>query len=252
MSDERDTATLLAVVQAADTTDADRATAREILVRRHMYLVEHISRRYADRGEPLEDLVQVGSIGLLKAIDRYDPDKGAQLSSYASPTIAGEIKRHFRDRGWTLKVPRGLQERGIRVRQSRDELTHRLNRSPTPAEIASSIGSTEDEVLEAMEASSAYSTMSLEGPTGDSDDTRNLGDSMGENDLGLALVENRETLRPALEQLDERQRRIIVMRFFGNRTQTQIAAELGISQVHVSRLLTRALAQLRTALADAS
>lgn len=209
----------------------------------HLPLVRHIARRFADRGEPIEDLVQVGSIGLLKSIDRFDPGRGVGLSSYATPTIVGEIKRHFRDRGWSVKVPRRLQELGLAVRRTNERLAGELGRSPTTAEIAAAMEVSEDDVLEAMTSAQAYSTSSLD--TSVSGDEQNLASTLGADDVELALVVDREALRPALEGLEPRQRQILVMRFFGHRTQSEIAEQLGISQVHVSRLLKRTLAQLR-------
>lgn len=237
---------LLRIVADPDSPPEQVERAREELVRMHTPLVAHLVRRFGDRGESQDDLMQVGSIGLLKAIDRFDSDRGAAFATYATPTIVGEIKRHFRDRGWSIKVPRRLQELGIRVRRTREELTGELGRSPTVAEVAAALDVAEDEVLEAMESAQAYATSSLEAP-GDHD-TRGIGDRLGSEDVELSLVVDRETLRPALEALEPRQRQILVMRFFGHRTQSQIAESLGISQVHVSRLLAKTLAELRESL----
>lgn len=237
---------LLRIVADPDAPTADVQRAREELVRMHMPLVAHLVRRFGDRGESHDDLMQVGAIGLLKAIDRFDADRGAAFATYATPTIVGEIKRHFRDRGWSIKVPRRLQELGIRVRRTREELTGELGRSPTVAEVAAALGVDEDDVLEAMDSAQAYSTTSLEAPS--EHDSRGIGDTLGSDDVELSLVVDRETLRPALEALEPRQRQILVMRFFGHRTQSQIAESLGISQVHVSRLLAKTLAELRESL----
>lgn len=224
------------------------ARARDDLVRLHMPLVAHIVRRFGDRGESHEDLMQVGSIGLLKAIDRFDPERGAGFATYATPTIVGEIKRHFRDRGWSVKVPRRLQELGLRVRRTREDLTAELGRSPTVAEVAEALGVDVDDVLEAMESAQAYSSASLDAPS--EHDSRSFGETIGSDDVEISLVVDRETLRPALAALDARQRRILVLRFFRHRTQSQIAEELGISQVHVSRLISRTLAELRQSLGE--
>ena len=240
--EDRD-ADLLGIVHDPASDPAAVARAREELVRMHLPLVRHIARRFADRGEPIEDLVQVGSIGLLKSIDRFDPGRGVGLSSYATPTIVGEIKRHFRDRGWSVKVPRRLQELGLAVRRTNERLAGELGRSPTTAEIAAAMEVSADDVLEAMTSAQAYSTSSLD--TSVSGDEQNLASTLGADDVELALVVDREALRPALEGLEPRQRQILVMRFFGHRTQSEIAEQLGISQVHVSRLLKRTLAQLR-------
>ncbi len=241
-------AELLAVVADPDSDPADVAAAREALVKLHMPLVAHIVRRFSDRGESTDDLMQVGSIGLLKAIDRFDPSRGAGFATYATPTIIGEIKRHFRDRGWSVKVPRRLQDLGIKVRRTREELTGKLGRSPTVAEVAEALGVDEDDVLEALESAQAYSSTSLEAPT--EHDSRGIGDTLGSDDLEISLVVDRETLRPALAALEPRQRQILVMRFFGHKTQSEIAEALGISQVHVSRLLSRTLAELRETLGE--
>jgi len=241
-------AELLATVADPDATPDDVAAAREQLVKLHMPLVAHIVRRFTDRGEPTDDLMQVGSIGLLKAIDRFDASRGAGFATYATPTIIGEIKRHFRDRGWSVKVPRRLQDLGIKIRRTREELTNTLGRSPTVAEVAEALGVDEDDVLEALESAQAYSSASLEAPS--EHDSRGIGDSLGTEDLEISLVVDRETLRPALAALEPRQRQILVMRFFGHKTQSEIAESLGISQVHVSRLLSKTLAELRETLGE--
>ncbi|MCB0915965.1 MAG: RNA polymerase sigma factor SigF [Actinobacteria bacterium] len=241
-------AELLATVADPDATPEDVAEAREQLVKLHMPLVAHIVRRFTDRGEPTDDLMQVGSIGLLKAIDRFDASRGAGFATYATPTIIGEIKRHFRDRGWSVKVPRRLQDLGIKIRRTREELTNTLGRSPTVAEVAEALGVDEDDVLEALESAQAYSSASLEAPS--EHDSRGIGDSLGTEDLEISLVVDRETLRPALAALEPRQRQILVMRFFGHKTQSEIAESLGISQVHVSRLLSKTLAELRETLGE--
>ena len=243
-----DDAALLAIVHDPTASADEVASAKELLIAAHMPLVEHIARRYRDRGEPFDDLVQVGAIGLLKAIERFDTERGTALSTYATPTIVGEIKRHFRDRGWNIRIPRRLQELGMRIRSARADLTQSLGRTPTVAEIAAALGVDVEEVLEAMESAHAYAPVSLEVPT--TDDGRPLDESLGSSDVGIALVVNRETLRPALATLAPRERKALVMRYFGHRTQSEIAAELGISQVHVSRLLSKTLGQLRQAIGD--
>lgn len=242
--DPTDEATLFAVAGSAHKDEAERMAARSALVDAHFGLVEMAARRYYDRGEPFEDLIQVGSIGLLKAIERFDPDRGVQFSTFAVPTIIGEIKRHFRDLGWSVRVPRRLRELVVRLRPTREELRQQLGREPNATELAQAMGVPEDDVLEALESAQAYATLSLETPR-DSDGSGSLADTIGEDDRDIALVLTREALRPALEALEPRQRRIIVMRFFGQRTQAQIGEELGISQVQVSRILTRTLAELR-------
>lgn len=243
-------AALLAVVHDPAASDLDVAAAKEALVTAHMPLVEHIARRYRDRGEPLDDLVQVGAIGLLKAIERFDADRGTTLSTYATPTIVGEIKRHFRDRGWNIRVPRRLQELALKIRATRGDLAQALGRTPTVAELADALGVEVEDVLETMESAHAYAPVSLDVPT--SDDGRPLDEALGTTDVGIALVVNRETLRPALAALAPRERKVLVMRYFGHRTQSEIASELGISQVHVSRLLSKTLGQLRQSIGEPS
>ena len=187
--------------------------------------------------------MQVGTIGLINSIDRFETDRGVEFSTYATPTIVGEIKRHFRDRGWAIRVPRRLQEMRLAIGTASADLNQSLGRSPTVAEIAERIGSTEEEVLEGLESANAYSTLSLDAPDGGR--TSVIADGLGGYDEGLDLVEDRATVRPLLDRLDERSRLLLGLRFFRGMTQSQIAAELGISQMHVSRLLTKALETLR-------
>jgi RNA polymerase sigma-B factor len=220
------------------------AEAREQLIERHLPLVRSLARRYANRGEPLDDLVQVGSIGLIKAIDRFDLDRGVELTTYATPTIIGEIKRHFRDKGWSVRVPRGLQELSLRLSQLVDELTVQLERSPTIAELAEAAGVEEEEVLEALESGQAYSAASLSTPSGDDGEPDPL-EAIGELEHEYDLSEDRAILEPGLAVLDERERRIIHLRFWQGLTQSQIAERVGISQMHVSRLIRRSLEKLR-------
>ena len=204
-----------------------------------------MARKFADRGEPLDDLIQVGTIGLIKAIDRFEISKGFEFSTFATPTIVGEIKRHFRDKTWAVRVPRRLQELGASVTKATNELTHKLDRSPTPKEIAKHLGITVDEVVEALESNAAYSTVSLDVT---SDTSTSIGDTFGALDEALEGVEYRESLKPLLAELDDREKRILQMRFFENLSQSQIAAELGISQMHVSRILNKVLSHLREGL----
>lgn len=242
--DPAEEAALFVVASSPDADETARMAARTSLVDAHFGLVEMAARRYYDRGEPIDDLIQVGSIGLLKAIERFDPERGVQFSTFAVPTIIGEIKRHFRDQGWSVRVPRRLRELVIRLRPTREELRQRLGWEPSAAELAAAMGVPEDDVLEALESAQAYAALSLETPR-DSDGSGSLADTIGEDDRDIALVLTREALRPALDALEPRQRQIIVMRFFGQRTQAEIGAALGISQVQVSRILTRTLSELR-------
>lgn len=220
----------------------ERDRVREQLVEQHLPLVRYFARRYAGRGEPMDDLLQAGSLGLVKAVDRFDPGRGLEFSTYAAPTILGEIRRHFRDRTWAVHVHRGLQERTAEISRHVAELTQELNRAPSVAELAARSGRSDEEVLEALDCAAAYTAESLEAPHGED---RTLGDSLGGEDQALVDVEMHESLGPALATLPERERRILQLRFYGNLTQSQIAAQLGISQMHVSRLLARTLANLR-------
>ncbi len=247
----------------SERTASERARARELfallaagagpevrdeLVRMHLPLVEYLARRFRNRGEPLEDLVQVATIGLIKSVDRFDLERGVEFSTYATPTIVGEIKRHFRDKGWAIRVPRRLQELKLTLTKATAELSQTLGRSPTVAELAHHIGLTEEEILEGLESANAYSAISLDAPDTGDDDSPSVSDSLGQLDDALEGVEYRESLKPLLEKLPAREKKILMLRFFGNMTQSQIAGELGISQMHVSRLLARTLAQLREGL----
>jgi RNA polymerase sigma-B factor len=232
--------------------DSAAEPAREALVHLHLPLVEHCARRFRNRGEPFEDLVQVGTIGLLKAIDRFDLERGVEFSTYATPTIIGEIKRYFRDKGWAIRVPRRLQELRMQIGSASAELTQSLGRSPTPRELAERIGCSVEDILDGVESSNAYSTLSLDAGDDAEDGAATMLDAIGMDDENLEHVEIRESIKPMLDQLDAREKRILLLRFFKNMTQSQIAEEIGVSQMHVSRLLTRTLEQLRTSLeADA-
>ncbi len=230
-----------------DTSAANRDQARDDLVHLHLPLVEHCARRFRNRGEPFEDLVQVGTIGLIKSIDRFDTDRGVEFSTYATPTIIGEIKRYFRDKGWAIRVPRRLQELRMQIGAATAELTQSLGRSPTPRELAESIGCSVEEIVEGIESSNAYSTLSLDA-TDDDDGSPSMLDAIGIDDEALEHVEIRESIKPLLDRLDPREKKILLLRFFRNMTQSQIAEEIGVSQMHVSRLLTRTLQHLRTSL----
>ncbi|MBI0379206.1 RNA polymerase sigma factor SigF [Streptomyces albiflaviniger] len=223
---------------------AERAELRNNLVRMHLPLVEHLARRFRNRGEPLDDLTQVATIGLIKSVDRFDPDRGVEFSTYATPTVVGEIKRHFRDKGWAVRVPRRLQELRLSLTTATAELSQRHGRAPTVHELAQHLSISEEEVLEGLESANAYSTLSLDVPDTD-DESPAVADTLGAEDEALEGVEYRESLKPLLEDLPPREKKILLLRFFGNMTQSQIAQEVGISQMHVSRLLARTLAQLR-------
>ena len=228
--------------------DDERLRIRGELVELHLPLVEYLARRFRNRGEWLDDLTQVATIGLIKSIDRFDLARGVEFSTYATPTIVGEIKRHFRDKGWAVRVPRRLQELKLALTKAIGDLAQREGRAPTVSELAAHLQMSEEEVLEGLESANAYSTVSLDAPDSGDEDAPAVADSLGMVDDALEGVEYRESLKPLLEQLPPREKKILLLRFFGNMTQSQIAAELGISQMHVSRLLARTLAQLREGL----
>ena len=222
--------------------------ARERLVQRHLPLVRSLARRYAGRGEPLEDIEQVGAIGLLKAIDRFELERDVSLATYATPNVVGEIKRHFRDKGWAIRVPRALQELNARMSSTIDGLTSKLGHSPSVGEIATALETTPEEVLEALEVGSAYTTLSLSvSPSNDEGESDPL-DAIGEEDLGFEQSEDRVALAPALGSLAPREREILRMRFEEGLPQTQIADRVGLSQMHVSRLIRKSLAVMRNEL----
>jgi len=219
--------------------------AREELIEQYMSLVRSLARRYSYRGEQLEDLVQIGAIGLIKAIDRFDLERGVELTTYATPNIIGEIKRHFRDKGWSVRVPRGLQELNVRLSRLLERLTVELGRSPKIGELAEAAGVTEEDVLEALESSRAYSSLSLSGGGGDDDDDLDPLESIGTEEHMYEVSEDRALLEPGWRVLDDRERRILHLRFFEGLTQSQIAQQVGISQMHVSRLIRRSLEKIR-------
>ena len=210
----------------------------------HLPLVQHLARRFRNRGEPYDDLVQVGTIGLIKAVDRFDNERGVEFSTYATPTIVGEIKRHFRDKGWAVRVPRRLQELRLQLTTATSELSQQLGRAPTVAELALRLAISEEEVLEGLESANAYATVPLDEGSDDEGSSPGYLDTLGEDDEALEGVEYRESLKPLLAQLAPRERHILMLRFFHEKTQSEIAAEVGISQMHVSRLLAKTLAQL--------
>ena len=216
---------------------------REQLIESHLGLVEYLARRFAGRGEPLDDLVQVATIGLVKAVDRFDPDREVEFSTYATPTIVGELKRHFRDKGWAVRVPRRLQELNLRLGPVIGTLSQKLQRSPTVAEIAKAAEASEDEILEALDSAHAYSLISLD--AGLSEEGLSYHEQIGGEDESLEALEDRLSVGPLLRNLPARDRQMLHLRFFKGMTQSEIAAELGISQMHVSRLLAKTLATLR-------
>ena len=219
--------------------------ARDQLVMNHLNLVRYLASKFKNRGEPIDDLVQVGTIGLIKAIDRFDPDRGLEFTTYATPTIMGEIKRHFRDKGWSVRVPRRLQELSAKVTQATEELTNELQRSPSVAEIAQRVGASVEEVLEAMESSSAYSSVPLEAGGDGEDDAPSVIDHYATEDAELSSSDDRMVLEDAIRDFSTREKSIIRMRFVEGLTQAEIAQRLGISQVQVSRMLRKALKRVR-------
>jgi RNA polymerase sigma-B factor len=218
---------------------------RDAIVERCLPLADHIARRFDGRGESRDDLVQVARVGLVNAVIRFNVDAGSDFVSFAVPTIMGEVRRHFRDNSWSVKVPRRLKELHLRLGTATAELSQRLGRAPTPTELAAELEMDREEVVEGLIAGSSYNTMSIDGGGSGSEDAPAIADTLGDVDANLDRIENREALRPLLASLPERERTVLVLRFFESMTQTQIAERVGISQMHVSRLLAKSLAQLR-------
>ncbi|UXA10406.1 SigB/SigF/SigG family RNA polymerase sigma factor [Mycobacterium sp. SMC-8] len=232
---------------ALDAQSAAFQRQRAAIIERCLPLADHIARRFRGRGEAHEDLVQVARVGLLNAVNRFDVDAANDFLAFAVPTMMGEVRRHFRDHGWSLKVPRRLKELNIRLNGAKSELTHTLNRAPTPSELAEYLGMDREEIVEGLVAANAYSTRSTEQETvlnGDGDGLT-LMDTIGAPDDNIQRVIDVQTVQPLLAKLPERDRIVLQLRFFENRTQSQIAEQIGVSQMHVSRLLARALATLR-------
>lgn len=241
-------APLLAEYSELPEDDARRDALREELVTGFLPIAQHIARRFAHRGEPLEDLVQVATVGLINAVDRYTPGKGADFLAFAVPTISGEVRRHFRDQGWSMRVPRRLKDLHVAINGAVSELSQRLGRAPRPSEIAERLGVPVGEVLEGLEAAEAYRSSSLDEMLASEHGSATVAELVGEADAELDRVDFRQALRPVLAELPERERTIVMLRFFGNLTQTQIAEQVGISQMHVSRLLAQTLDRLRSRL----
>jgi len=250
-SDEyADVADSLNELRSLPEDDPERACLRDSVVERCLPLAEHIARRFDGRGESLEDLQQVARLGLVNAVDRFDPERGTDFASFAVPTIMGEVRRHFRDSGWAVRVPRRMKELHSALGRATADLSQRLGRAPSPSELAEELGIGHEEVLEGLVAGNAYQTVSVDRSAPHTDDGLTLADTLGEYDAALDDVDNHEALRPLLDALPTRERTIVVLRFFGNRTQTQIAEQVGVSQMHVSRLLAKTLAHLREQLGD--
>jgi RNA polymerase sigma-B factor len=243
---------LLELVATLEAEDPRRIAARDEIVTMHLPLAGFLARRFRDRGESVEDLTQVATIGLLKAVDRFELDRGVEFSTFATPTMVGEIKRHFRDKGWAIRVPRRLQELRLAISRATAELSQRTGRSPTVAELAAHLQVPEEDILDGLESAQAYATISLDATAGDAgEDGSALADTLGGEDTALGEVEARATVHPLLASLPARERRIVEMRFYQNMTQSQIAEQVGVSQMHVSRLLAKSLAQMRTQLVEA-
>ena len=222
------------------------ALAREQLVERFLPLARQLARRYQRGGEQLDDLVQVASLGLLKAIDRFDPARETAFSSFAVPTILGELKRHFRDKGWSVRVPRDLQEMAVRVDRVADDMSRELGRAPTTAELSERIGASEEQVLEAREAAAAYRAVSLDRPRSDDDEEgESYADAFGVEDPGFGLAEDSATVGRLMRVLSEREREVLRLRFEDDLTQSEIGQRVGVSQMHVSRLIRQSIARLR-------
>ena len=227
----------------------ERTYVRDTLIELNLPLVRYAAARFRSRNEPMEDIVQVGTIGLIKAIDRFDCERGVEFPTFAMPTVVGEIKRFFRDTSWSVRVPRRLQELRLALTKASDELSQKLDRSPTVPELAAVLGVSEEDVVDGLAVGNAYTASSLDSPAPEDDGGEgSLADRLGYEDTALEGVEYRESLKPLLAKLPPRERQIIMLRFFANMTQSQIGEEVGISQMHVSRLLTRTLAQLREGL----
>lgn len=241
--------TLITAFAATPVGDPSWPALRGQAIEAWLPLAQHLARRYIGRGEPDDDLVQVALVGLIKAVDRYDLDHDVTFAAFAIPTIAGELKRHFRDRAWAIRVPRRLQELRLDISTANNMLTSALGRSPTVSDVAAHLHISEEEVLEGLDGARAYRTTSLSTPVGDDGD-RELADTLGAEDHGFELAELHIVLVPAMATLNEREQRILSLRFHGNRSQTEIAEQIGVSQMHVSRLLHRALDKLRVQLAD--
>ena len=218
---------------------------RDRIIERCLPLADHIARRFAGRGESRDDLVQVARIGLVNAVKRFDVELGSDFPSFAVPTIMGEVRRHFRDNSWSVKVPRRMKELHLRITAATGEMSQRLGRAPTASELAAELGVDRDEVLDGLMAGSSYNTSSIDGTVGGGEESLALVETLGDVDPALEHVEYREALRPLLADLPERERTVLVLRFFESMTQSQIGEKLGISQMHVSRLLAKTLAQLR-------
>ena len=232
-------------LRALDCDDPTREQVRHAIITRCLPLAEHIARRFDRRGEPYDDLVQVASLGLVNAVDRFDVDHGSDFLAFAVPTIMGEVRRHFRDTGWAVRVPRRLKELHLAIGRATVTLSQRLEHSPTIGELAVELGVSEDDVAQGLQAGSSYQALSVDARLDGTDEGLTLADLLGDEDSDLTGVEEHEALRVLLEGLPDRERTVLLLRFFGNQTQSQIAERIGVSQMHVSRILSDTLAVLR-------
>jgi RNA polymerase sigma-B factor len=224
---------------------AEYKKLREAIISCCLPLADHIARRFKNRGEPVEDLIQVARVGLLNAVRRFDVENGSDFLSFAVPTMMGEVRRHFRDHGWSVKVPRRLKDLNVHINRASADLAQTLGRAPTASELAVHLDMDRDEVLEGLLASSAYSTFSTDVPAGADDERKPMSETIGDWDVNMDRVLDVETVRPLIAALPDRERTVLMLRFFENMTQTQIAERIGVSQMHVSRLLARAIASIR-------
>ncbi|MBO0675890.1 SigB/SigF/SigG family RNA polymerase sigma factor [Mycolicibacterium sp. S2-37] len=244
--DYADVPDLFRLLRAMPAESHEFARQRELIVTRCLPLADHIAFRYHRKGENLDDLVQIARVGLMHAVNRYDPDTGSNFLSYAVPTMLGEIRRHFRDNGWAMHVPRRLKDLHVQITRVTPNLTQTLGRAPTATDLAGELGVDRQEVVECLVAGDAYSVRSIDSPISGSDDTaRSLADTIGAVDADMDHITDRESLRPLLAALTERERTVISLRFFASMTQTQIAEQIGVSQMQVSRILANTLKQLR-------
>lgn len=239
---------LLHELSTLDDDDPRREDLRTELVRMHLPIARGIARRYAQYDEPVEDVQQAALLGLVKAINRFDPRRGERFLAYAGPTITGEVKRHFRDRTWLLRMPRRLQELRLAMRDARRDFFREHNRAPTVPEVAALLDISEEEAIEVVGTFGAYRPMSLDLPVGEDEEAETYGDLIGDNDAAIDDAVDHIAVRPLLERLPERERMILLHRFYGNKTQTEIAELMNLSQMHVSRLISRTLATLHAEL----
>jgi RNA polymerase sigma-B factor len=237
-------------LKSLDNESAAFRRHRDTIVERALPVADHIARRFMNRGEPLDDLVQAARVGLVNAVNRFDVETGSDFLSFAVPTMMGEVRRHFRDHGWAVKVPRRLKDLQKQIVQARGELSQRLGRAPTASELAAHLELDRELIVQALIAGSNYSTRSTDIPVGPDGETRSLGETFGDVDHNLDNVLDVETVRPLIAALPERQRNVLMLRFFENMTQTQIAERIGCSQMHVSRLIAQALRTLRDQIRD--